>query len=129
MAVTGGAYYRVGFEAEESVAKNQWLWMLSLVLGAAQVGCQDDCLDEKDAMESFLVKPAHLTCESNEDCAVVTVGCIPVEAPGALCGQVPLNKSAAASSEWKSLRSAADACAGQSCGMCAAALLPQCSEG
>lgn len=117
------------FGEEESVAKNKVLSLLSLLLGAAQVGCQDDCLDEKDAMQSFLVEPAHLTCESNEDCTVVTVGCIPVDVHGALCGQVPLNKSAAASSEWKSLRSAADDCAGQNCGMCDAALTAWCKEG
>lgn len=111
------------------MGKNGLLWVLSLLLGAALVGCQDDCMDEKKAMESFLVEPAHLTCESNEDCTVVTVGCVPVDVPGSLCGQAQLNKSAAASSEWQRLRSDADDCAGKSCAVCDAALLPGCSDG
>jgi hypothetical protein len=105
------------------------LWMLSLLLGVALVACQDDCMDEKKAMESFLVEPAHLTCESNEDCTVVTSGCLPVDVPGALCGQAHLNKSAAASSEWKRLLSTADDCWGQSCVTCTAALTPGCRDG
>jgi hypothetical protein len=109
------------------VAKNNLVWMLSLLLGTSQVGCQDDCKDEGDAMQAFLVEPSHLSCASNDDCTVVTSGC--AEVPRAFCGQVQLNKTAAASNSWKNLRSAADDCAGDKCAVCDAALLPGCKEG
>ena len=108
------------------MAKNQWLWLLTLVLGATQVGCKD-CQDEKDAMEAFLAEPSHLTCESDADCTVVSVGCTQVR--GAFCAQMPLNKSAAASSGWKNVRSAAGDCDGESCVICDAALIPECKQG
>ncbi|MES1187593.1 MAG: hypothetical protein ABUL60_27490 [Myxococcales bacterium] len=115
------------FEKEESIVKNNWVWMLPLLLGTSLVGCDPDCQEERDAMQAFLVEPSHLSCASNEDCAVVNVGCVNVSR--AFCGQAALNKTAAASSSWKSLRSDADDCVGANCGQCAAALLPWCKEG
>lgn len=107
------------------MAKNALLWALSLLLGATHVGCKD-CQDETDAMHSFLVEPAHLGCESSEDCTVVTVGC---HVRDAFCGQMQLNKTAAASSGWKNVRSAANDCEDESCDVCSAALIAQCKEG
>jgi hypothetical protein len=109
------------------MAKNNVVWMLSLLLGTSQVGCGNDCQDERDAMQAFLVEPSHLSCAADDDCTVVTVGC--AEVPRAFCGQVILNKTAAASSSWKNLRSAADDCVGVDCEVCTAALAPQCKQG
>lgn len=108
------------------MAKSNLVWMVSLLLGASQAGCEDDCQDERDAMQAFLVEPSHLSCTGNADCTVVTVGC--AEVSRSFCGQATLNKAAAASSSWESLRSAAVDCVG-GCAVCSAALLPECKQG
>jgi hypothetical protein len=77
-------------------------------------------------MTAFIEDPGNQTCESDSDCVATSTGCADVEI--GLCGQVPLNRSAAQSPAWRSLTDAANDCE-TSCSQCAAALVPGCNEG
>src|SRR3954468_1412417 len=109
------------------MTKRPWATLGFLMLAATQVGCDDDCLDEKETMQAFLTDASHLTCKGTEDCVVVSTGCVPVER--GLCGQAALNQTAAASTEWKRIQAASHDCMGGSCAQCAAGLINQCHEG
>lgn len=99
----------------------------TLLLGASAAGCAGDCVDEIDAANAFLDKPANLTCQSNEDCVVVSTGCQTV-ARG-LCGQAQLSRQAASSKEWSKLSGDLRDCHSGDCIQCAAALTPRCVDG
>lgn len=100
-------------------------WVVALPLAAALAGC-GDCSDEVDAANQFLETPANLACQSDDDCAVVMTGC--AEPSRALCGQAPLNQSAAASDRWKHIHQALADC-DSNCAVCDALLLPKCTDG
>lgn len=109
------------------MGKSKWVTLGLLLLSGAQLACKDACMDEKEAMQAFLTDTSHLTCAGNEDCVVVSTGCVPVSR--GLCGQAALNKTAAASGAWKQLQADARDCDDGECAQCAAALLPNCNEG
>jgi len=101
--------------------------MGAVLLGASAVCACGDCTDAMEAANAFLDKPANLTCQSNEDCVVVSTGCYTV-ARG-LCGQAQLSRQAASSKEWSKISGELRDCESGSCAQCAAALLPSCTEG
>ena len=104
-----------------------WVLGLGALLAVSTLlGCKDDCADAVAAAEKFLGDPQNLTCESNEDCTVVSTGCAPVA--DAFCGQSPLSKRAAASAAWSQIQKDLQSC-GTSCAICTAALTPGCSAG
>ena len=51
------------------MTRRQWATLGFLMLAATQVGCDDDCLDERDAMQAFLTDASHLTCKGRARCA------------------------------------------------------------
>jgi hypothetical protein len=103
----------------------------AVLLGASAAVCAcSNCTDEVQAANAFFDKPANLTCQSNEDCVVVSTGCWTV-ARG-LCGQAQLSRQAASSKEWSKLGGDLRDCkegSDESCAQCAAGLLPSCIEG
>ena len=96
-----------------------------LLVAGATAGC-GDCSDEVAAANEFLEQPTNLTCQSDQDCAVVSTGC--AEPERGLCGQAPLNRAAASSQKWKRISDALDDC-DSSCAQCDALLTPHCSDG
>lgn len=99
-----------------------------VLLGASTAVCAcGDCTDELEAANAFLDEPANLTCESNEDCVVVSTGCF--TAARGLCGQAHLSRQAASSKEWSKISDDLRDCESGSCAQCAAALLPSCTFG
>jgi hypothetical protein len=99
---------------------------LGLALALLVGGCGDDCSDAIAAGKEFLDDPANLTCQSNEDCQVVSTGCH-TYARG-ICGQAQLNRDAAASSKWKTIQAGLDDCDMPGCSQCDAALVVQCAD-
>ena len=98
-----------------------------VAVGLLVAGCTGDCSDEIAEGQRFLDDPANLACQSNADCEVVFTGCHTYER--GLCGQVQLNRTAAASARWKTIQNNLDDCEMTGCGQCAAALGVGCSEG
>jgi hypothetical protein len=99
----------------------------ALLLAACAAGCAGDCTDEIEAASAFLDKPANLTCQSNDDCVVVSTPCHTFER--GLCGQVQLNRQAASSEEWSTLSGDLRDCESGSCVQCTALLIRSCIDG
>jgi hypothetical protein len=94
----------------------------------ALAGCANGgCDEEIEAMGKFLNDPAHLSCKSDADCAVVETGCHTFDR--GLCAQAQLNTEAASSSAWQKLsRDLAD-CESGECSRCLAQVVPGCKDG
>ncbi|HEY6559468.1 MAG TPA: hypothetical protein VI072_19425, partial [Polyangiaceae bacterium] len=91
-----------------------------LVLLAMTPACgDDDCSDEIEAARAFL--GANRSCQVNEDCVVVSTGCHTFG--NGVCGQAPLERTAAESAEWARLQHDLGSCK-RECAQCAAALAP-----
>jgi hypothetical protein len=100
----------------------------AVLLAASSALCAcGDCADELEAARAFLEKPANLTCQSSEDCVVVSTGCQTV-ARG-LCGQAHLSRQAASSKEWSKLSGDLRDCESKPCIQCTAALVTGCADG
>jgi hypothetical protein len=100
----------------------------AVLLGASAAVCAcGDCADEIEAAQAFLDNPANLTCQSNEDCVVVSTGCQPVERGP--CGQAQLSRQAASSEEWSKLSGDLRDCDSGSCAQCLLPLTPGCKDG
>jgi hypothetical protein len=103
--------------------------VFAVLLGLAQTlaGCgNDDCSEETELARKFLNEPAHRSCQSNTDCAVVHTGCSGL----GFCGQAQLNQSTANSEAWRSRERLLNGCAeDQPCGVCGAAVVPMCTNG
>lgn len=106
--------------------KTRWLLVLGMSFGAASLSGCGDCSDEAKAASAFLEDRANLTCQTDADCVVVSTGC--ARPARSLCGQAALSKAAANSEKWQHLQSDLTNCE-SNCDVCAAALLPKCSEG
>lgn len=104
-------------------------WMDALVLGGialAVVGCDSGCDREMvDRAVAFL--DAHQSCDSDDDCVVVSDFC--AEVPGGYCGQLSMNREGAESAEWQAFERDLSDCAPNSCAVCGAALVPSCTAG
>jgi hypothetical protein len=102
--------------------------LATVLLGAiaALVGC-GDCTDEIEAARAFLEEPANLTCQSDDDCVVVSTGCHTFSR--GTCGQAQVAGRAAESEEWSGLSAELSDCESASCAQCLALLTPRCLEG
>ena len=99
-----------------------------LAVGAALVGCSNDCDDEIVAASRFLENPANRTCQVDDDCVVVDTECADV--PGANCGQAQVNRAASESSQWHTISRGLSTCdRPEGCAECFAQLTPQCIDG
>ena len=96
-------------------------------LGALGLPACSDCLDNDAAAEAFLAAPENRACQTHEDCVVVSTGCASLER--SFCGQATLSAEAAKSSRWHELEQQVSDCADSNCAICAAALIPTCTEG
>ena len=84
--------------------------------------CDDESIDRAVAFID-----AHQGCETDADCVVVSDMC--EEIPGGWCGQIPMNREGAESSEWRTLAEEVRSCAPDSCTVCDGALVPSCGNG
>jgi hypothetical protein len=104
-------------------------WINALAVGAialAVSGCDSGCDRELvERAEAFI--DAHQSCETNEDCVVVSDFC--AEVAGGYCGQLTMNSEGAASAEWRAIEGDLSDCAPSSCEVCGAALVPTCTAG
>jgi hypothetical protein len=89
-------------------------------------GCSN-CDDEAERASAFIEQPSHRACQTDGDCQVVHVGCAEVQR--SFCGQVQLNREAAASQTWQTLSQALDDCQDSSCEICLAGVVPTCLSG
>ena len=105
-------------------------WIKLVVFGAvalAVVGCDGDTCDEEVVDRARAFVDAHQSCETNDDCSVVSDAC--GEVPGGFCGQLAMNREGAESAEWKALERTLKACAPpSSCVSCAAGLGTGCKD-
>lgn len=92
-------------------------------LGLSLVAC-GDCTKEIEAARVFLEE--NRRCQSDEDCVAVSTGCHTFA--NGICAQAPLNRSAAATTQWKRLSKGLEGCE-RECVTCTAALIPQCTAG
>lgn len=103
-----------------------------LVLFAAAVhatACQNGC-DPATLQRAAAFVDAHRGCMTDADCGTVPDFCGNV--PGGSCGRIPMNRAAAASSEWKSLSYELADCSPEACVVCdeaTSALRPKCVTG
>lgn len=95
----------------------------ALALGLSFVAC-GDCAEEIDEARVFLEQ--HRSCQIDADCVAVSTGCHTFA--NGLCAQAPVNRSAAATTQWQRLRRALERCE-RECDICTAALVPQCTGG
>jgi hypothetical protein len=104
------------------------LLLKTVLLGAiaSLVGC-GDCTDEFEAARAFLEEPANLTCQSDDDCVVVSTGCHTI--PRGVCGQAQVARRAAESERWSELSAELRDCESGSCAQCLALLGPRCLDG
>ena len=99
---------------------------LGLWIGATSlVGCSD-CSDEVAVANDFLEEPAHLTCQTDSDCAVVFTGC--GSPRRSFCGQAALNGEAAGSAKWRKISESLADCEND-CSQCDGLLVVSCSKG
>ena len=104
-----------------------WIKLVAFAAVALAIaGCESDSCDEEvvDRAEAFV--DAHQSCQSNDDCTVVSDSC--GEIPGGFCGQLAMNREGAESAEWKARQRELHACAPSSCVVCDAALVPTCKD-
>lgn len=87
-------------------------------------GCDGDCSEEEDAVKEF-VATADRSCQTDEDCAVLDLGCVVI--PEEHCAGVSVNRSVAESRRWKEIRQTLDDCE-DSCEVCGAYLIPHCED-
>ena len=99
------------------------LRVAAVSIGLSLVGC-GDCTEEIEAAKMFLEQ--NRSCQTNDDCVAVLTGCHTFA--NGLCAQAPLNRSAAASSQWQRLSEGLEECENR-CTTCTAALVPQCTSG
>jgi hypothetical protein len=83
-----------------------------------------DCSEEIEAARKFLHE--NRACEMDADCVAVNTGCHSYA--NGLCGQAPLNSSAATSPTWKKLSADLVDC-DDPCSLCLALLIPRCNNG
>jgi len=88
-------------------------------------GCSTCDAESIDRAVAFI--DAHQSCETDADCVVVSDMC--EEIPGGWCGQIPMNRQGAESSEWRTLADDVQKCGPESCAQCVGALIPSCSNG
>lgn len=88
--------------------------------------CGGDCSDEVASAKEFLDDPAHLSCQVDDDCAVVGTGCHTF-ARG-ICAQSQLSSTAAASAKWRAISKGLADCEA-SCTQCLVGVSPQCRNG
>ena len=100
--------------------------LLLTVPVAALQACSTGC-DDATIQQAVAFIDAHQICATNDDCRVVAAGC--AEIPGGLCGQHAMNRQGAESAEWASIAHELDDCSPDSCEVCAAALIPTCTNG
>lgn len=93
----------------------------------AVVGCESHGCDQETVDRAVAFLDAHQSCETDDDCAVVSDFC--GEVPGGFCGQLSMSREGAESAEWDALARAVSDCAPSSCEVCAAALVPTCTAG
>jgi hypothetical protein len=89
-------------------------------------GCGDAC-DEDTVDRAVAFLDANQTCATDADCVTVSDACR--ELPGGFCGQLPMNRQAADSAEWKAIERELRDCAPESCTVCTALLIPSCTDG
>lgn len=94
------------------------------MLGLAACG---DCHDNDAAADAFLAARENRVCATDADCVVVNTGCAELER--SFCGQALLSAEAAKSSRWRELQEQISDCSDSGCAICAAALIPSCSDG
>ena len=99
---------------------------LGLLVAVGLVAACGDCSDEIEAGRAFLDKPANLSCQTDQDCVVVSTGC-QTFARG-VCEQAQLNRGAAVSAQWQRLSQGLSDCQ-NSCSQCAVALIAHCDAG
>lgn len=104
-----------------------WIKLVALAAVALAIaGCDSDSCDEEVVDRAGAFVDAHQSCQTNDDCTVVSDFC--GEVPGGFCGQLSMNREGAESAEWKARERALKACAPSSCTVCDAALLPTCKD-
>lgn len=101
------------------------LVVVGLILVGLQ-GCSSGC-DEETIDRAVALLDSHQSCATDDDCVVVSDHCS--ELPGGFCGQLAINRQGAESAEWKSLERELHECAPEKCAVCAAALIPTCTNG
>ncbi|HEY8947119.1 MAG TPA: hypothetical protein VIM73_22900 [Polyangiaceae bacterium] len=92
------------------------------VLGGCESGCDPELIDRADAFVS-----AHQSCEIDDDCLVVNDYC--GELSGGFCGQLTMNRAGVESEEWGRMKRELGDCAPDECAVCAALLIPTCTNG
>ncbi len=92
-------------------------------LGLSFVAC-GDCTKEVEAARVFLEE--NRSCQTNEDCVVVSTGCHTFA--NGRCAQAPLNRLAAATTQWQRLSQGLEDCENE-CATCTAGLIPKCNAG
>jgi hypothetical protein len=88
-------------------------------------GCADGC-DQETIDRAVAFIEANQSCETDADCVVVSDSC--GELPGGYCGQLSINRAGSESAKWRSLSRELSDCAPDSCAVCAAALVPTCTD-
>lgn len=99
-------------------------WLVGCPLVAASLlGC-GNCEQTAEDVRAFLEDPANLTCQTDNDCVVVSTQCSGI----GFCGQATLSRTASTSKGWRDLSDELEAC-NDDCSVCTALLLPHCGEG
>jgi len=100
--------------------------LTALAVSMLLTACSGNCDDETEAAQRFLSKATNLSCQSDSDCEVVSIGC--GQPARSFCGQAQLNHTAAASASWKVVQDHLKGCS-NTCSQCAALLNPACRDG
>jgi hypothetical protein len=93
----------------------------ALLIQGCSTGCNEETVDRAVAFID-----AHQSCETDADCVVIDDFC--AELPGGYCGQLAMNREGSESSEWRSITADVRDCAPSECQVCAAALIPSCTN-
>ena len=102
-----------------------WILLLLVLSGSGLAGCRN-CKDIADEADDFVRDRVHQACSTDDDCVAVQVGCANMDTQG--CGEVLMNRDAAASKTWEAILEDLDHCKKNRCHECSWSV-PQCVTG